>query len=127
VSRVPPTRPKDRYGDTGSRRLALAPALLCALILLAGVVAIDSPDWYILIQFLVAILALVMGWFAVQAKTWWTLPLLAAVAIFWNPVVPLALPGAWQLAAHYVAIAVVVVAGVVIKVPDEEEQSGRRR
>lgn len=126
MSRVPPSRPKDRYGDRGAPRLALAPGLLCALVLLAGVAAIDT-DWYLLIQFLVAILVIIMGVFAVQGRAWWWLLPLAAVAVLWNPVVPLALPGAWQLGAHYVGIAIVAVAGAFIKVPEPVHDTRRSR
>lgn len=126
MSHVPPSRPKDRYADRGAPRLALAPGLLCALVLLAGVAAIDT-DWYLLIQFLVAILVIIMGVFAVQAKTWWWLVPLGAVAVLWNPVVPLVLPGAWQLGAHYVGIAIVVVAGALIRVPEPVEDTRRLR
>jgi len=126
VSRPAASRPQGRYNDPGFRRLALAPGLLCGVILLAGI-ALIGLEFYIAVRLLVAILALIMGVFAVQARHWWWLPPLAAIAVLWNPVLPIELPEPWLFAAHYVAIPVVVVAGILIKVPHQEETPGRRR
>jgi hypothetical protein len=60
--------------------------------------------------------------FAVQARHWWWVPLLAAIAVLWNPIYPLDAPpvglgGPWWVGAQYVAILVFVLAAVFIKVP----------
>lgn len=109
----------DRYGEAPFRRLALAPALLAAVVLLAGIVLIGS-EAYLAIRFAVAILALVIGWFALQARHWWWIPPLLAIAVVWNPVLPLELEGDLWLGAHYVAILVLVLVGVLTRSPNPD-------
>jgi hypothetical protein len=120
----PGQRPGARYGDPKFRRTGLAPGLLGAVALLAGLGLIDSPG-YIVIRYLVAILAIIVGVFAFQAKQWWWMPPLAAIAVAWNPVFPFDLHGQWWVAAQYVAAIVFVVAGVLIKVPATAEDTRR--
>ena len=107
---------RDRYGRPAFRRTALAPGLVASVALLIGVALIETEP-YIVIRFIVAILALIVLVFAVQARHWWWLPLLLAIAVVWNPVFPLGISGPLWLGAHYVAILVFVLAGVFIKVP----------
>ncbi|HWH27087.1 MAG TPA: DUF6804 family protein [Pseudolysinimonas sp.] len=117
-------RPGDRYGDPKVRRTGLAPGLLGAIALLAGLALIDSPG-FIVIRYLVAILAIIVGVFAFQARQWWWLPLLAAIAVIWNPVFPLDWSGQAWVGAQYIAVLVFVIAGVLIKVPTTEEDTRR--
>ena len=115
---------RDRYGRPAFRRTALAPGLLAAVVLLAGAALIDS-DGFIVIRYVVSILALVVAVFAFQARQWWWMPLLAGIAVAWNPVFPLDIAGPWWMAAQYVAILVFVLAGVFIRVPVTAEDSRR--
>jgi len=121
--------PRDRYGRAAFRRTALAPGLLASVALLVGVALIES-EAFIVIRFVVAIVALIVVVFAVQARHWWWIPLLLAIAVVWNPVVPLDrapldIAGPWWLAAQYVAILVFVLAGIFIKVPVTDEDRKR--
>ena len=68
----------------------------------------------------IAVLALIIGWFAVQSRQWWWLPLPAAIAVVWNPVIPLALADAVWLPLQYAAAAGFIVAGLVIRVSDHD-------
>jgi hypothetical protein len=96
-------------------RPALAPGLLGAIALLAFVAVVDT-EWFTIARYVVSILALIMCVFAVQAKQWWWIPLLGAVAVLWNPVLPIDLPiVGWQI-AHIVGAAIFVASGLLIKV-----------
>lgn len=106
------------------RRLALAPALLGTVLVIAATLLIGS-DAYTAFRYLVAILALICLWFAAQGRAWWALPLLAAVAVLWNPVFPIEVPDPWWMAAHYVAALVFLVVGVLVKVRTEEAPRAR--
>ena len=98
------------------QRNARAPGLIAALVLLIGIAAIGGGAFTI-IQFIVAILALIVVWFAVQARHWWWVPVFLAIAVLWNPIIPIALPEAWWIGAHYVAAVAFLVAGFLIKFP----------
>ncbi len=96
-------------------RPALAPGILGAIALMAFLAVVDS-DWFTLARYVIAILALIMVVFAVQAKQWWWVPLLAAIAVLWNPVLPIDLPlVGWQI-AHVAGAIVFVASGLLIKV-----------
>ncbi|QJU53744.1 DUF6804 family protein [Herbiconiux sp. KACC 21604] len=96
-------------------RPALAPGLLGAIAMVAFVAVIDT-DWFTIARYVVSILALIMCVFAGQAKQWWWIPPLLAVAVLWNPVFPLDLPlVAWQI-CHLVGAIVFVASGLLIKV-----------
>lgn len=82
-----------------------------------GILAIGS-GFFIFVQFAISILAATIGWFAVQSRQWWWLPVPVAIAVVWNPVVPIMLGEAWQLPAQYIAALGFVVVGLVIRVPD---------
>ena len=90
--------------------------------LLAGVGAIGG-DLNLLIQFIVAILALIVAVFAWQAKHWWWIPVMLAIAVAWTPVYPFDIAGPWWVGAQYVAILLFVLAGVFIKVPYKAEDA----
>jgi len=106
----------DRYGRPAFRRTALAPGLLAGVALLVGVALIESQG-FIVIRFVVSILALIILVFAIQARHWWLVPFMLAIAVLWNPVIPLDIAGPWWVGAQYVAILVFALAGVLIKVP----------
>ena len=116
-----------RYGEPTFRRTALAPGILGAILLLAGFALIDSGDAFLWILYPVSILALIVAWFAFQAKHWWWIPPLLAIAVVWNPIFPLGLSGPLWIAAQYVAALVFVLAGVLIKVPVPAEELRERR
>ena len=118
---------RDRYGAPRFRRLALAPGLLAAIVLIAGFALIEGGG-FIVIRFAVAILALIIGYFAIQAKQWWWIPLLLAIAVAWNPVVPFAFSGVYWYGAQYAAILVFILTAIFIKVPlSDAEKPGRVR
>lgn len=118
---------RDRYGAPTFRRLALAPGLLAAILLIAGFALIEGTG-FIIIRYVVAILALIIGFFAFQAKQWWWMPLLLAIAVIWNPVIPFGFSGIYWYGAQYVAIVVFIVTAIFIKVPlTDAEKPGRAR
>ena len=101
------------------RRMALAPGLLGVSVAIAGVFAIGN-EFFFAVSFVIAVLALIIGWFAVQSRQWWWLPLPAVIAVVWNPVFPLALSDAVWLPLQYVAAAGFIVAGLVIRVSEHD-------
>ena len=113
-----------RYPTPEYRRIALAPAILATIVLLAGIGAVGS-DLYLLIRFLVSILALIVAVFAWQAKQWWWIGALAAVAVLWNPVVPIELERDLQLGLHYGAAVVFLAAGILIRIRNDEDRNAR--
>jgi len=96
-------------------RPALAPGLLGAIALMAFIAVVDS-DWFTIARYVVSILALIICVFAGQAKQWWWLPPLLAVAVLWNPVLPFDLPLVGWYIAHVVGAIVFVASGLLIKV-----------
>jgi hypothetical protein len=115
----------NRYGGPTVRRTALAPGLLAAIVMIAGFALIGQSS-YIVIEYVVAIFALIVAWFAFQAKQWWWIPLLVAIAVVWNPVVPFHFGGPYWFGAQYVAILVFVLVAVLVKVPITEAQKPGR-
>ncbi len=113
----------NRYPTPEFRRTALAPGVLCAIVLLAGV-ALVGNEAYVIIRFAVSILALIVAVFAWQARQWWWIPLLAAIAVVFNPVVIVPLDGDLQLGAHYISALVLIVVAILVKVrnPDDKNQ-----
>jgi hypothetical protein len=106
-------------------RPALAPGILGAVVLVAGLLLIEDPSGFLWIRFAVAILAAIVGVFAVQARQWWWLPPLAAIVVVWNPVWPLELSGQFWVAGQYAAALALILAGVLIKVPNPEARTRR--
>lgn len=104
------TRTPSRY-----QRNALAPSLLAAATLFLAPVLLDG-EWFTGVLFLVAILAVIVGWFAIQARQWWWAPVFAAIAVLWNPVFPFAFAGPVWIAAQPAAAIVFLVAGALIKI-----------
>lgn len=112
------------YPTAQFRRSALAPAILATIVLLAAVPLVDG-DWFTIVRYAVSILALIVAVLAWQAhKRLWLL-LLVPVAIVWNPVFPLDLDNELWVGLHYVAAIVFILAGVFIKVPNEDDRNRR--
>ena len=118
-------RKADRYGAPTVRRLALAPGLLAAIVLIAGFALIEGSG-FIIIRYVVAILALIIGFFAYQAKQWWWMPLMLAIAVIWNPVFPFGFSGIYWYGAQYLAVVVFILAAIFIKVPIADAQKPGR-
>lgn len=112
---------------TSTRRTALIPALIAAVALLVGVALIGGGGFTI-IRFVVSIFALIVAVFAWQAGHWWWLVPLVAIAVLWNPVLPIELGQAelW-MALQYGAAAVFIAAGILIKVVDTGDDKGKDR
>ena len=100
---------------TTRRRTALIPALLAVVALFIGVALIES-DGFTVIRYVVSIFALIVAVFAWQARQWWWVPPLAAIAILWNPVFPidLGMPDLW-LGLQYVAALIFIAAGILVR------------
>jgi hypothetical protein len=109
------------------RRTALAPGILAAIALLVGV-AIITTDGFIVVRYIVSILALIVTVFAWQARQWWWIIGLLPIAVLWNPVFPidLGMPDLW-LGLQYVAVLVFIAAGVLIRVEDTTSKPPARR
>jgi hypothetical protein len=98
------------------QRNALAPGILGSAALVAGLPLIGG-EFAGIIAFIVAILALIVAWFAVQAKQWWWAVPMVGVAVLWNPVYPLVLADPAWLVAHVIGAAVFLTAGALIWIP----------
>lgn len=116
-----PARPGAQPEPTPTlQRNALAPGILAAIVLfLAPGVLIGGPAAMVAL-FVPAILALIVGWFAIQARQWWWVPVFLAIAVLWNPIVPFGFSGDGWVAAQFGAAVVFLVAGSLIKVPRVE-------
>ena len=102
--------------------MALAPGLLGAIVLLAGLALLDNADGFLIIRYATAILAAIVGWFAIQGRAWWALPLLAAIVVVWNPVWPFAFHGQVWVAGQFVAAIVFVVCALLVKVTNKDTE-----
>ena len=98
------------------QRNAFAPGLVAAAVLFVAPVLMGN-DWFTVVLFVTAILAVIVGWFSIQARQWWWTPTFLAIAVIWNPVFPLPFTGPVWASAQLVAAVVFLVAGVLIKVP----------
>ena len=107
-------------------RPALAPSLLAAVVLLACVAIVDSSA-FVFARWGVTVLALIVLVFAVRGRTWWAAAAMAAVAVCWNPVVIVPIPGQVWAALQILAAALFIVVGIVVKVPRETEASRASR
>ncbi|TPW70745.1 DUF6804 family protein [Schumannella sp. 10F1B-5-1] len=125
-TRTAPDRRDARYPDAPWRRFALAPGIIAALVLAAGSVLVgtDGFEW---IRYAAAILALIVGWFAFQARHWWWMPVMLAIAVIWNPVFPFGFDGQFWMGAQWVAALVFVAAGLTIRVRNTEDRNAQRR
>ncbi|GGD88502.1 hypothetical protein GCM10007269_34020 [Microbacterium murale] len=96
------------------QRNALAPALLAAIALVVSPLFTEGFG-VLVILFLVAILAVIVAWFAWQAGQWWWTIVFAAVAVIWNPIFPFGFSGPVWVAAQIVAAVTFIAAGAMIK------------
>lgn len=119
-------RPTTTSAAAGSRALpsftrpALAPSLLAAIVLLACTALIDSSG-FVFARWGVTVLALIVLVFAVRGRAWWAAVLTAAVAVCWNPLAVVPIPGQVWAALQLVAAALFIVVGILVKVPRETE------
>jgi uncharacterized membrane protein len=113
----------NRYPTKSFRRTALAPGILAAIVLLAGLALLDSTEFF-WIRTVTAILAAIVCVYAWQSRQWWWLVPLAAVIVLWNPIWPLDLhqDTVW-LALQYVAVILFIVCGILIKVPNPDDKN----
>ena len=114
----------DRYPTPQYRRSALAPGILGALVLLAGL-AVIGKDAHTIVLFAVSILAAIVGVFAWQARAFaWLIPL-GAVVVAFNPVFPIDFETTVWLALHYGAVFVFIAAAVLIRIRNTEDRNKR--
>jgi len=111
----------NRYGQSDFSRAALAPGLLGAIVLLAGLAAIGG-DWFTFVRYAASILALILCVFAGQARAWWWYIGLIPIAVVWNPVWPIDLDGNLWRILNLVGAIVFVAAGFILKVPLADKQ-----
>ncbi|GAB3385985.1 hypothetical protein GCM10027568_03760 [Humibacter soli] len=114
----------EQRSEPAFARLALAPGLLGAIVLIATLPLIGNDDWYIWVRYAVAILALIICVFAVQGKSLWWLIGLVPIAVVFNPVWPLPIPDIWLSVAHIAGAVIFIAAGVSIKVPTGDRDKG---
>lgn len=113
-------RPLGTPAEPTFSRSALAPGLLGAIALLAGLALLDS-DGFIVIRYVVSILAIIICVFVIQAKSIWWLIGLVPIAILWNPVFVIELHGQGWVSAQFIAALVFIIVGVRTKVPARHE------
>src|ERR1700712_1468204 len=111
------------YPTKSFRRTALAPGILGAIVLLAGLALLGSGGFY-WIETIVAILAAIVGVFVWQAKQWGGVPVTAAIVVAWTPILPIN----WHhwigwLIAQYVGAVVFLVVGVFVRVPNPDARN----
>ncbi|MDM7890203.1 DUF6804 family protein [Curtobacterium caseinilyticum] len=120
VAPSPSRGPSATGGTPPFTRPALAPSLLAAVVLLACVAIVDSSG-FVFARWGVTVLALIVLVFAVRGRSWWAAVLMAAVAVCWNPVVVVPVPGEVWAASQVLAAALFIVVGILVKVPREAE------
>ncbi|KTR10419.1 DUF6804 family protein [Curtobacterium luteum] len=125
-----PTRRAPQRAAGGTHELppytrpALAPSLLAAVVLLACVAIIDASA-FVFARWGVTVLALIVLVFAVRGRSWWAAALMAAVAVSWNPLVVVPIPGQVWAALQILAAALFIVVGLAVKVPRETDATDR--
>lgn len=97
-------------------RLALAPAILAVIVLLAGLALIGTPSWYVWIDYAVAILVIIVGFYVVKAKAWWWLIGIVPIVVIWNPVLPISIDDLALRVLHILASAFLVAVGLTVRV-----------
>ncbi len=106
----------DADGTPPFTRPALAPGLLAAVVLIAFVAVIDSSA-FVFVRWGVTVLALIVLVFAFRGRAWWAVALTAAIAVCWNPVVVVPIPGQVWAGLQLVAAAAFILVGIAVKVP----------
>jgi hypothetical protein len=96
------------------QRNALAPGILAAIALFLSPLFADGTGATI-IRFVVAILAMIVAWFALQAKQWWWTIVFVAVAVFWNPIFPIVVEYPVWAAAGVIGALLFLTAGALVK------------
>lgn len=114
------------YPTPEFRRTALAPGLLAAIVLLAGLALLDNSDAYLWIRFPVSILAVIVCIYAWQAKQLWWLIGLVPIVVLWNPVLVIELHGQFWVALQFVAALLFIAAGILIKIRNPDARQGGR-
>ena len=104
---------KDRTASAYQRN-AFAPSLIAAIALFLAPLFI-SGEWFLMILFVVAILAVIVAWFAFQARHWWWIPVFAAIAVIWTPISPSPSEGRVWPPAQPIAAVVSLAAGATIR------------
>ncbi|PZE28718.1 MULTISPECIES: DUF6804 family protein [unclassified Curtobacterium] len=107
-----------RQAEPDFTRPALAPGLLAAVGLLACIALVGSSG-FVFVRVGVTFLALVVIVFAFRARAWVAAAVTLAIAVCWNPVVTVPIPGQLWAALQIVAAAAFVAVGIVVKVPDD--------
>lgn len=102
------------------------PGLLAAIVAPAGLALIDGES-IMIIRYVLSILALVIAWFTFQARKWWWLPILVAIAVLWNPVFPFEFAGPWWLADQYLAALGFILVAIFVKVPNSADAGAEHR
>lgn len=97
-----------------TQRNALAPGLLAAIALFVSPLFTQGLGATIIL-YVVAILAVIVAWFAWQARQWWWTIVFLAVAVIWNPIYPFGFSGAVWIAAQIIAAVTFIAAGALIK------------
>ena len=113
-------RPAAAPATPAFTRPALAPSLLAAIVLLACIAFLDAPA-FVFVRWGITVLALIVLVFCIRGRSWWTAVLMAAVAVCWNPLVVVPIPGQVWAALQVVAAALFIVVGIVVKVPRTTE------
>jgi hypothetical protein len=113
------------YPTPEFRRTALAPGLLGAIVLLAGLALLDNPPAYLWIRFPVSILAVIVCIYAWQGKQLWWFIGLVPIAVVWNPAWVFEWHGQAWVAVQFVAALVFIVAGIRIKIRNPEDRNKR--
>lgn len=98
------------------QRNAFLPGILAAAVLFLAPVILKT-DWSSIVLYVVAIGALIIGWFALQAKQWWWSIIFLAIAVLWNPAYPFDFDGPIWTVAQFGAAVIFLIAGVLIKTP----------
>lgn len=98
------------------QRNALLPGFIALATLIVAVAFVGS-DWFTVFRFVVSILALIVAWFAVQARHWWWVPVFVAIAVLWNPVCPFPFSGIFWILAQPIAGSTFLLAGILIRKP----------
>lgn len=113
-------RPLGTPAEPTFTRSALAPGLLGAIALMAGLALLDV-DSFIIIRYVVSILAVIICVFVIQAKAWGWLVGLIPIAIIWNPVFVIELHGQGWVSIQFIAALFFIIVGIRTKVPVRHE------
>ncbi len=111
------------YPTPAFTRPALAPGLLGAIVLLAGLALLDNSSGFFWIKTVAAVLALIVCVFAWQANQQWWLAVLLPIVVVWNPVWPFDFHGQVWVAGQFVAALAFIIAGITIKVSNPEDRN----